>query len=140
MGSGPWVFPPYALRVPGRNFLSPGNTPLTPPGRGPVGSEVSDSEGQVKGRGGTCQQVTEAPHCRLQLGRGGRVTSHVLLVAEAQEPQLLHPARGPTDPLTDCASGCGAWLPVPSFLLPALSPPLGCLTSAVWKDGDVKGH
>lgn len=105
-----------------------------------MGSEVRASKGWVKGGGGTCQQVTEAPHCRLQLGRGGRVTSHVLLVAEAQEPQLLHPALGPTDPLPPCASGGGAWLPVPSFLLPVLGPPLRCLTSAVWKDGDVKGH
>lgn len=92
-GVGPGKPPPCALREPGRNLSSPGITALTPPGRGAVGSEVTDSKGWVKGRGGTCQQVTEAPHRRLQLSRGGRVASHVLLVAEAQEPQLLHPAR-----------------------------------------------
>lgn len=52
----------------------------------------------VKGQCGTCQQVTEAPHSRLQLGRGGWMPSHVLLVAEAQEPQLLHPALATDSP------------------------------------------
>ena len=56
-------------------------TTLTLEERGPVGSEIRAQKGWVKGRGGTCQQVTEAPHCRLQLGRGCRVTSHILLVA-----------------------------------------------------------
>lgn len=82
-----------------------------------MGSEVRDPKGWVKGQGGTCQQVTEAAHCCLQLGRGGRVTSHVLLVAEAQEPQLLHPVLRtdrPTDRQRDWLQG-----PASCALLPA---------------------
>lgn len=112
------------LRVPGRSRPTPyGNLEGTsqsfhyPDSAGKGASGVRVPKGLVNGQGGTCQQVTEAPHCRLQLGRGSRVTSHVLLVEEAQEPQLLHPALG-TDRPTDLQRD---WLrrPASGALLPA---------------------
>lgn len=92
-----------------------------PDAAGKGASGVRAPKGLIKGLGGTCQQVTEAPHCRLQLGGGSRVTSHVLLVAEAQEPQLLHHAfetDRPTDRQTARAVAVPCFLRPPSCFRP----------------------
>lgn len=64
--------------------------PGSPLGNSPPGSCRSGAQSRPRARpppSRTWQQVGEAPHGALQLGRGGRVSPHVLLVALAQQAQ-----------------------------------------------------
>lgn len=82
----------------GRPPLSP--SPPHPPGelpeRGSAQAQAQAPAGGTRARpppSRTWQQVGEAPHGALQLGGGGRVPPHVLLVALAQQAQPRRRAR-----------------------------------------------
>lgn len=69
-----------------RSPLGPGAR--APPAQTPAGG----TKARPPPRSRTWQQVGEPPHGAFQLGRGGRVPPHVLLVALAQQAQAPHRA------------------------------------------------
>lgn len=66
-------------------------SPHSPPGPGarspPAQTPAGETKVRPSARSHTWQQVGEPPHGALQLGRGGRVPPHVVLVALAQQAQ-----------------------------------------------------